>query len=408
MAHYHHGSRNQARDEHQLWFDMPHSSQRHHEQSHAGEQSAYRSTTNRLSTGSTSSTSSRLHYGIPTIATISDTNKPLPPAPHSAEKKKRRSGGLRSILGRPSTNHLDPAHLQPQQYGSNHRYSATTTNLSINTEGQYHHGYSRSMPNSPYEHLHVSSSSDTAAATRAHSSAANHGPDTFNYPSYDFATSHNLTLDPTNPVYPARTSSMHTYFDTTPPRSRTFPTESPSSSTLREGLSNRPRPHTWLSPTESFSDPSQFSLFAQATTGLPHDMDPFSPNGPPQLQGSLFARRSANDTIPIPLQSTVAAAPSVRYQRTDWQNFEPPAFSSRSVSAPMSTPPRTDYEHYQSPPHIHEINRELEILGLDDDTRLDDELPDYAQSQAEAHARRRQEASARARELESRWRSTRG
>jgi hypothetical protein len=53
------------------------------------------------------------------------------------------------------------------------------------------------------------------------------------------------------------------------------------------------------------------------------------------------------------------------------------------------------------------VNRELELLGLDDTRRLDEELPDYAQSQAEAHERRREEASARARELEARWRSTR-
>jgi hypothetical protein len=54
------------------------------------------------------------------------------------------------------------------------------------------------------------------------------------------------------------------------------------------------------------------------------------------------------------------------------------------------------------------INVELEMLGLEDGTVPEEDLPNYQQSQAEAHERRRAEASARARELEARWRSTRG
>lgn len=57
---------------------------------------------------------------------------------------------------------------------------------------------------------------------------------------------------------------------------------------------------------------------------------------------------------------------------------------------------------------MNTINRELQMLGLEEDRVSDEELPDYAQSQAEAHAKRRQEALARASELEARWRSTRG
>jgi hypothetical protein len=54
------------------------------------------------------------------------------------------------------------------------------------------------------------------------------------------------------------------------------------------------------------------------------------------------------------------------------------------------------------------VTRELEMLGLEDEDTPDEELPNYAQSQAEAHAKSRAEASARARELETRWRNTRG
>jgi hypothetical protein len=53
---------------------------------------------------------------------------------------------------------------------------------------------------------------------------------------------------------------------------------------------------------------------------------------------------------------------------------------------------------------MNAINAELEMLGLDEDRfHDDDELPDYAQSQAEMNARKREEAAARARDLEARW-----
>jgi hypothetical protein len=57
---------------------------------------------------------------------------------------------------------------------------------------------------------------------------------------------------------------------------------------------------------------------------------------------------------------------------------------------------------------VHPLNLELERLGLEDEVEPDDdELPDYAQSQAEMNARRRREAAERARELEARWTSSR-
>jgi hypothetical protein len=62
-------------------------------------------------------------------------------------------------------------------------------------------------------------------------------------------------------------------------------------------------------------------------------------------------------------------------------------------------------------PPLNAINLELERLGLAEDDDVpppEDELPDYAQSQAEMHARKRKEAAARARELEDRWNHARG
>lgn len=401
MAHHQYVPRNRERIESELWFNMPSSNQRRQEQVRAVEQSAYRATSHRLSTGTDTPLATSC---IPSISTTADTNKPLPPSPTESERKSRKPRYLRSLLGRPSSSHMDPTHLQPGIYPSNHHYAATSTNLSLDTRG-VHHAFSRSMPSSPYEYNQGGSPSQLVSNPRAQSAASNY-IDIAQYP--PCIRPQHEQVDSSYVPRQHRSTSMNTYFEGTPTRARTFPTDnlvaSPSS---RDQGSSRPRPHTWLSPTESFSDASQYSLFVQATTGLPEDSDSFSPNTPPQLQGSLFARRGGNDIIPIPLQHPASAAP--RAARTDWQNFEPPAFTSRTATAPNFSQPNPRHDHHiQETPHIAAVNRELQMLGLEDDNVADEELPNYQQSQAEAHERRRAEASARARELEARWRSTRG
>jgi hypothetical protein len=402
MSHHHRAHRSSASTESELWFSTSSSSRGQQQPSRASEQSAYRATTNRLSMSSTSSSSPRALTEIPSIHTTIDTNKPLPPSPTDSERKRRKPAYLRSLLGRSSSSHLDPAYLQPQA-----PQSTTSANLSVETRTSHHyHTYSRSMPSSPYEYNQVGSSPHPSSIPRANSAAANY-PDSIEYEPYTPPLQQQSHA--TYFVRPPRSSSMNASFETTPPRARTFPVDtSVASPTIREGVSNRPRPHTWLSPTESFSDPAQFSLFVQATTGLPQDSDPFSPTGPPQLQGSLFARRSGNDVIPLPLQNSTAAVPRHTHLWTDWQDFETPPFSHPGASVPASNLPRPErHQQFQETPHMAAVNRELELLGLEDNNAPDDELPDYAQSQAEAYDRRRAEASARARELESRWRRTR-
>jgi hypothetical protein len=404
MAHQLYGPARESSVDNELWFSMPGSARRQQEQSRASEQSAYRTTTKRIIT-----TSSRSHSAIPSISTTADTNKPLPPSPpRESGRRNRKSIGLRSMLGRPPSSHMDPTYLQPEQYITDQRYSASTTTLSIDTYGAHsHHTYTRSMPSSPYEYNQPSTSSNPALFARSHSSAADY-PDTTQYQPYVPQSQLQAPPHQAYPVRNIRSTSMNTYFESMPSRDRTFPDTS-SNPTLREGVSNRPRPHTWLSPTESFNDPSQFSLFVQATTGLPNEADPFSPSGPPQLQGSLFARRSGHDAIPLPSRDAPAGTSRTSHLRTDWQNFEPPEGVTRSMSVVNSSRPSSGT--YQASPEssrMNAINHELQMLGLEDDRVSDEELPDYAQSQAEAHAKKRQEASARARELEARWRNTRG
>ncbi|KNG51142.1 hypothetical protein DDE82_005855 [Stemphylium lycopersici] len=402
--HNHRSSRSHAENE--LWLNTPALARRPQAQGQVLEQSAYQTTSRQISTYPSGSTADSR---IPAISTSSDLNKPLPPSPSSSGKY-RKPASLRGLLRHESSSQVDTTHLRPEPYQSSQRHS---TALNVDTYGHHCHNYSRSMPSSPYD-LSYSSYQDPATPPRAHSSASGHS-DALQYQAYSVSPP-----SQSSGLYQQRAVSMNTYFDTaTQPRSRTFP-DTTSNSTARATISSRHRPHTtWLSPTEPFADVSQFHLFAEAMTGLPNYSEPFSPTGPPQLQGSLFARRNVNDIIPLPLQHAQQSSHTPhtrrpqREQRDDWQNFEPPPLvSSRAAPAlnhslGVPNPPLDSYQQWQPPPQMDAVNAELEMLGLNDPQGSDDELPDYQQSQAEMAAKKRREASARAKELEARWRGTR-
>jgi hypothetical protein len=393
--------------ENELWNNNPASTRRQQEHDSQLERSAYQTTSQRISVCSASAVTPPR---IPAILTSSDLNKPLPPSPSVPQTRSRKPPSLREFLEGEPSRQSDSSHLRPEPYQQD-RHSAS---LVVDTNSHHRHNYSRSMPSSPYEFSH-SSYPDPATFPRAHSSASDYS-DAMQYQAYPLSPQqHQSTRSQQQ-----RAVSTNPYFETaSPPWSRTF-AESTLGVTTRDNISSRPRPHTtWGSPTEPFTDIHQFHLFAEAMTGLPNDTEPFSPTGPPQLQGSLFARRSANDTIPIPLQHSYDSSRTQptrrprREQRDDWQNFEPPPLiSSRAASAlnhtlPVPNPPLDAYQQWQPPSYMGAVTAELDLLGLNDPQGSDDELPDYQQSQAEMAARKRREASARARELEARWRNTR-
>lgn len=390
-------SRSQGRpgDGTELWFNMPSSDRRL-----PIERSAYQETSNRFSMGSMASTASQPILPIPTISTAPDINKSLPPPPPEAARKSRTPATIRSFIrGRPSSNHLDSSHLHPELHAHQQRQSSADAHLNVNVHSHYEQHYSRSMPNSPREQSYNAASLCSSQLVRVQS-AQPVFQDMTQYQPYSIAQD-----------YPHRASSPNASFDFSPTRARTFPETTVLSPVARSSISSRPRPHTWLSPTEPFDDASQFHLFVEATTGLPDDADPWSPNGPNRLQGSLFARRPSNGSIPVLAQYVPAPIPDRTHQTASWQSFEPPLTSSRSVSAPMSSTLRHDTFQPPAPNlalHINAINAELEMLGLEGDhSAHDDELPDYAQSQAEMNAKKRAEAAARARDLEARWRDAR-
>ena len=393
MASHNHRS-SQLRTESELWFSMPTSARQ------SQEQSAYQATSNRIIAHSYGSVAPSR---IPAIATSSDLNKPLPPSPPGPQTRSRIPTPFSGPTRHEPSSRPNQSRLPSEPYHQNQRY---TTSLYLDTSTSHRHDYSRSMPSSPHDHSQFLSD-NSAIAPRARSSAANYS-DTAHYLPY----SASLEQQSARPQQ-QRAVSMSPYFDTTAPyRSRTHP-EPTISPTARENMAIRPRPHTtYLSPTDHFADVTQWHLFAEAMTGLPNNSEPFSPTGTPQLQGSLFARRSASDTIPIPLRNPQYSSP--RLQGDDWQYYEPQPLTSSRVAPslnqtlPVANPPRTSYQQWQPSPRVNVVTSELQMLGLNDATGSDDELPDYQQSQAEMAAKRRIEASARARELEARWRGARG
>ena len=376
----------------ELWFSMP--SQRRQQ-----EQSAYQATSLRHATRSSSAS----QQPLPSISTTVELNKPLPPSPEAQKKHKP----LLSLMKKRPSGSIDTSHLQPESSKTHRRFPSSDT---LRPQPEFNHHQSRSMPSSPLQY-------NPPDMQRAHS-AVGHYAEVPQYQPYR----------PRPQVLEQRTVSAETYLAPSPPpprRGSTFPeSASPSASTARESLSGAPRPHTWVSPTETFGDATDFHLFAEAIAGLPAGFDPLSPTETPRLQGSLFARGTQNDRIPLltrnaPVRAAPAPAPVTEVpQYDDWTPQPPssqyPVSSSALPRTSASALPRRDSYDMNAPPsprmpNLNAINLELERLGLADNERPpDDELPDYAQSQAEMAALRRNEASARARELESRWNLARG
>lgn len=330
---------------------------------------------------------------VPMIS-ASEVDKPLPPSPE--QRKKHKPGLLNLIRKRPSNNNLDPTHLQPH-YNSHKR---TSSNDNLSPASIPDGSYSRSMPSSPLNY----SPPQPADMQRARS-AASHYVDTPQYQPYT----------PPRPQLSdqQRAASLGTYFDPAPRPRRSNPVQSGSSTvTARETVSDAPRPHTWMSPTEPFDDASDFHLFAEATACLPGGFDPLSPTESPRLQSSLFASTMSNNRVP--LLERIPSAPPAPLLETPQYEWTPPRQTRDYSVSSSALPSQNPYSDDQSPvsprlPNLNAINLELERLGLvENETPPDDELPDYAQSQAEMAAQRRKEASARARELESRWNVARG
>ena len=202
-----------------------------------------------------------------------------------------------------------------------------------------------------------------------------------------FSRAHSAHVQPTPPLEasPQRYSSLEAPAARTPRASRTFP-ETQWETAAASPPPSRPRQQTWLEP---FDDASQFHLFVEATSGLP-DNAGISPTSPPGAAPTLFARPATAVPQPAP-----QPAPHPYYQHPP---PPPPQFQTPQYGAPAPPLPWTSSQR---------LAAELEQLEGDEEMP-DEELPDYAQSQAEFNARRRTEAARRAAELERSWARARG
>ncbi|KIW01227.1 hypothetical protein, variant [Verruconis gallopava] len=151
---------------------------------------------------------------------------------------------------------------------------------------------------------------------------------------------------------------------------------------------------------DEFTSPTDFALFAEATSSL--DISP-APSPNPAMGGGW-----SRTPEPSPAPAPVSYAPAAPYSRP-----QPTAVSSTRLAAPLPPLP-TQTRSRSSPASVPAVRRQasqqemiaeaLAGLGIEDRVGSDDdELPNYEQSQAEVMAAKRREAAARARELDEAW-----
>ena len=163
---------------------------------------------------------------------------------------------------------------------------------------------------------------------------------------------------------------------------------------------------------EGFTSPSEFALFAEATSSL-SILSPISDEPSPSRSPNLQPQRH---NLTLPAASTALLAPSPMFSAPRAQSV-PPSASNQSHERSSSGSFPHPYSHIPAPPHqprapLRQMPSRTQLIaealtGVGDDGSgdgSDDELPDYATSQAEASAQQRQEAARRARELEDSWR----
>ena len=189
-----------------------------------------------------------------------------------------------------------------------------------------------------------------------------------------YPTHHNSYLEPPSPGIP---------------RSPTYPPAS------------RRRGHSTAGDDHGFTDEEEFHLFVQATAGLGPDTGfrhahPMSPTERWRAENDipLLHRPATTGDIVSPLgetPTTMHAFQQIPQMPERYQHSLP-----RRERHEASTP---GLDLWLNNPPTAAIEIE-EISPIDE---FDDELPDYAESQAQAQAHQRAEAARRAQELQRRW-----
>ncbi|PVH98717.1 hypothetical protein DM02DRAFT_629990 [Periconia macrospinosa] len=392
---------------------------------------------------------------VPVISTSAADRSP------ESQRRKNKPASLRSLLSRRSSAEPnDVAHLQPTASHSHYRSSSRDGKLvpeplfSVRSSP-------RSMPNSP-RGVSTNEMSRAQSASPTYHNQTQYQAYSLNPPTSQFpqrSTSMGTYFDPNSHSYPDVRSS------TAAPRTRTQPETEPFNDDnefhlFAEAMSGLPDNFDAMSPSEA--PRLQASLFARGnlndTIPLPlMDSSAFerwdsSPNeyGSRQQPRERAASRPeyvTREVIPIPSMDDewdpqrrsreIIAPSSVAVGSNQWTshrqsssismyNSALPGIDSYEQPSSFDTPPlssvfpppsvsafprRASYDRPPTEPmpsNLVAVNMELERLGVEDEHPPDDELPNYQQSQAEMNERKRVEAAARARELESRWNSSRG
>lgn len=169
----------------------------------------------------------------------------------------------------------------------------------------------------------------------------------------------------------------------------------------------------------AFANDDDLSLFANATAGLEPDSFLQSPISPEEARRAHARysppRRTHSERYTSPITQTpttqlafqhLAQMPLAASPRRD----QPAPPLSRQVSRPLPTlapaqppPLRSAVSNLEMSAAVATMNAISALTPTDEGARDDDELPGYAESQAQAQASQRAEAGRRAQELQRRW-----
>lgn len=165
----------------------------------------------------------------------------------------------------------------------------------------------------------------------------------------------------------------------------------------------RRRIHSATGVTDAaFADEHEFRLFVEATSSL-------TLHPQPELPAHSSQRRRPGYDDPPPLTrpvttgdigSPVQETPTTMYALR--QLAQLPQTSHQWPGQRMQTS-ASGGDLWLQPPAVSMLAHSEAILGDVDQEDFDDELPDYAESQAQAQAHQRVEAARRAQELQQRW-----
>ncbi|KAK5173853.1 uncharacterized protein LTR77_002534 [Saxophila tyrrhenica] len=190
---------------------------------------------------------------------------------------------------------------------------------------------------------------------------------------------------------------------TSVPRSPTYPPAGRGRMNSSSGLGDA-----------AFADEAEYRLFVEATAGLGPDLSfrPYDPTSSPdstQMVSPLLIspRRTQSDRVPTlnttspgNLVSPLSETPTTRFAlqqlaQMPHGSLEPLQTAHPAVDMWLQPP--------SAEPEDADDLSQIEHLGLDDGLDFDDELPGYAESQAQAQQHQRAEAARRAQELQRRW-----